>query len=105
MVVGTSTDDGETTLNEFVGENSSILLHLKSPLLELWLQSLTEGNGLGSDDMLQRTTLLSRENGRVEQLTHHLCHTLWSLQSPWVLEILTHKDDTSTRTTKCLVCG
>jgi hypothetical protein len=68
VVVGTTADDAKATLNEFIGQYGSILLDLLSPLLELWLQSLAEGYGLGSDDVLQRTALLSGENSAVQQL-------------------------------------
>ena len=53
--------------------------------------------------MLQRTTLLTGEYSRVEQLAHHLCHSLWSLQSPRIFEVLAHEDNTTTRTAESLV--
>ena len=68
MVVGTTADDRESTLDEFLGQHFGILLYLLCPLLELRLQSLTESNGLGGDDVLQRTALLTREYGAVQQL-------------------------------------
>ena len=59
VVVGTTADNAETTLHKLFGQHLGILLNLLCPLLELGLQSLTEGYGLGCDDMLQRTTLSS----------------------------------------------
>ena len=63
MVVSTTADDAEATLHQFLCQNLGILLNLLSPLLELRLQGLTEGNGLGCNDVLQWTTLLTWENG------------------------------------------
>jgi hypothetical protein len=37
-------------------------------VLELRLQRFTEGNGLGGDDMHQRSALQAREDGRIELL-------------------------------------
>ena len=98
VVVCATAHDSEAALDEFVGKYACVLLHLLCPLLELWLQSLAESHSLGSDDMLQRTALLSWEYCRVEQLAHHLCYALWCLQAPWVLEVLAHKDDATART-------
>ena len=53
--------------------------------------------------MLQRTALLSRENGRVQQSRHFLDFTLRRLQAPGIVEVLTQQDDTTARTAQGLV--
>ena len=63
MVVGTAADDGEAALHELLGQHLGVLLHLLGPLLELGLECLAESHGLGSDDVLQRSALLSGEHG------------------------------------------
>ena len=88
MVVGTTADDAETTLHKLFGKHLGILLYLLGPLFELGLQSLTEGYGLGSDDMLQWTTLLSREDCGVQQLRHLLDNALRGLVAPRIVEVL-----------------
>ena len=103
MVVGTTAHDAEATLDKLFCKHLGIFLNLLGPLLELRLQGLTESNSLGSNHVLQRTALLTREDCRVQQLAHHLHNTLRSLQSPGVLKVLTHQDDTTTRTAQSLV--
>ena len=95
----------EAALHQFLCQYLGILLYLLSPLLELRLQCLTEGNSLGSDDMLQRTALLSGEDGRVQQLRHLLHDTLRSGVTPGIVEVLTHQDNTATWTTQGLMGG
>ena len=53
--------------------------------------------------MLQRTALLTREYGRIQEHAHLLYLTLLGSQSPWIVKILTHQNDTATRTTESLV--
>ena len=62
MVVCPTRDDCESAFDELVGKNPGILLDLLSPSLELWLERLSEGDCLGGDDMLERTSLLTWEN-------------------------------------------
>ena len=69
------------------------------------MQVLIECNCLGSDDMLQRSTLLSWEYGRVEQHTHLLHLAFLGSQTPRIIKVFTHQDDTTTRTTESLVCS
>ena len=47
----------------------------------------------------------SWEHSRVEQLAHHLYFALRRFLSPRILEVLAHKDDTTTRSAKCFVRG
>ena len=55
--------------------------------------------------MLQRTALLAREYGRIQEHAHLLHLALLGSQAPRILEVLTHEDDTATRTTQGLVGG
>ena len=53
--------------------------------------------------MLQRTTLLTWEYGRIQEHAHLLNLALLGSQTPWIVKIFAHQDDTATRTTKGLV--
>ena len=105
MVVGTARDDLEATLHEFVSKHSCILLDLEGILLPLGTENLAEGNGLGSDDVLQWTALGAREYGAVEASRHHLHDALGSGETLWIGEVLTHHNDAATRTAERLVGG
>ena len=53
--------------------------------------------------MLQRTALYAWEDCRVEECGHLLDLTLRRSLAPRIIEVLTHKDDTTTRTAQRLV--
>ena len=53
--------------------------------------------------MLQRTALYTWEDCRVEECGHLLDLTLRRSLAPRIIEVLTHKDDTTTRTAQRLV--
>ena len=103
MVVCTTTYDAEATTHQIVSENCCVLLHLHGIILPGWLQILIEGNSLGSDDVLQWTALLTREYGRIQEHAHLLDLALLGSQAPRIVKILTHQNDTATRTTEGLV--
>ena len=105
MVVSATAYYGESALDQFLCQHLGVLAHLYGPLLELRLQGLAEGHGLGGYHMLQRTTLLTREDSAVEQGAHHLYLTFGCGQTPRIFKVLAHEDDTATRTTKGLVGG
>lgn len=68
MVVGTAGDDLVTALDKGGSHRLGVLHHLSLISLELGLQRLFEGDGLTSDDVHQRATLTTREDGGVELL-------------------------------------
>ena len=53
--------------------------------------------------MFQRTALYAWEDRRVKECRHLLDLTLRSRLTPRIVEVLTHKDDTTARTTQRLV--
>ena len=103
VVIGTARDHVIAQLKEGICHSYRIGMHLSLVGLEGRLQSLVEGNRLGSNHVLQRSTLYSGEDGRVDQLRHHLDATLLGSLAPGVLKVLTHQDDTTTRTSQGLV--
>ncbi len=68
MAVRATRHDVEATKLEFVGQCLRISHNALLVVAEVVLQGLTEGNGLASDDMHQRTTLKAWEDRRVDLL-------------------------------------
>ena len=67
VVVGATTDDIVAFVHEGSGHEGSVLSHLLDVLHVLVTEGFAESNGLGGDDVLQRTTLDAREHGAVNQ--------------------------------------
>ena len=66
VVVRAAGDELEALLHHGVGQSRGVLDDLFLVRLELWFQSLAEADGLGRDDVLQRTALAAREDRLVE---------------------------------------
>ena len=89
VVVRSAGDDLVTLVDEGLGHDGGVLLHLRLVGLVFGLQRLLEGHGLGGNDVLQRSALDAGEDGRVEQLRHLLHLALRRLLAPRVVEVLT----------------
>ncbi len=72
VVVGAAGDDLVAALDEGGSHRLGVFDDLGLIGLELGLQRLFEGNGLAGDDVHQRTTLTTREDGGVELLVELL---------------------------------
>ena len=105
MVVSTTTNDAESLVNKRLCEYRSILLHLCSILFPAWKEVFTEANSLCCDDMLQWSTLVSWENCRVNEHRHRLYIALLGCQSPRIIKVFTHHDDTTTWSAQRLMCS
>ena len=105
MVVGASADHLVAALHQLVGEGAGGEEHLLLILGEGGRESLAEGHGLGGDDVFERAALHAGEDGRVEQLRHHLCHALGRFLAPGVLEVLAHQDYAAAGAAQSLVGG
>ena len=103
VVVRAARDDLVAALDEGGGHGCGVLLHLRLILLVGGFQRFAEGYGLGGDDVLQRTALDAREDGRIEDLRHHLHDALRRGLAPGVLEVLAHQDDAAARAAQGLV--
>ena len=105
MVVGTSGDNGESSFSEFFGKCGGIAPYLHGIFLPFGLQALAESDGLGSNNVLERSALDAWEHCTVEELAHHFSHTFGRLEPPGIFEVLAHKDNSATWSTKGLVSG
>ena len=74
-------------------------------LLVFRLHGLEESDGLGGDDMLERSALDAGEDAGVEDCAHLLDFALRGGKAPGVVEVLAHQDDAAARSTKGLVGG
>ena len=66
VVVGATADDIVTLIHESSGHEGGVLSHLLDVLHVLVAEGFAESNGLGGDDVLQRSTLDAREHGAVD---------------------------------------
>ena len=93
VVVGPAGDDMIAFVDESLRHDSGVFLDLLLVGLELGLQCLTEGNGFGSDDMLEWSALCSGEDGRVEERRHHAGFALGGCLAPGINKVFAHEDD------------
>ena len=103
MVVGATRNNLVASFNECLSHCASVHLHLALVLLIARIECLAERNSLSCDYVFQRTALNTGEYGRVQDLRHFLYDALRSGQTPRVVEVLAHQDDTATRTAQSLV--
>src|SRR5690606_28512936 len=68
MAVGAAGDDPQAALLQHLGECLRVDDDLPGVVLELGLEGLAEGHGLGSDDVHQRPALVAGEDGAVDLL-------------------------------------
>ena len=93
VVVGTTGDDMIAFVDESLRHDGGVLLNLLLVGLELGLQCLTERDGFGGNDMLERSALCAGEDGRVEERRHHAWFALGRSLAPWVEPVFAHEDD------------
>lgn len=93
MVVGALSLQLVSVTNEDLGEGASVQNDLLGILLPCWRGDLKERGGNGSDGVVVRTTLASREDGIVDSL----------LEVLGVLDILAEEDEASSRATESFV--
>ena len=103
VVVGTTGDDLVALVDEGFAHHLGVLHHLLDVLVVAVGQSFAEGDGLGGDDVLQRTALGAGEHGAVEQSAHLLDLALRGGLAPRIVEVLTHEDHTAAGSAEGLV--
>ena len=89
VVVGAAGDEAEAALDHRLGQRRGVVDDLLDVGLELGLQRLAEGDGLGGDDVLERAALDAGEDRLVERLG----------------VLLLAQDDAAARTAQRLVRG
>ena len=72
MVVGAAGNQAQAAFHHALAHGSAVVYHVLDVGLELGLQRLTEGNGLGGDDVHERAALGTREHGAVDLLGNSL---------------------------------
>ena len=103
MVVRPAGDDLVPLVNEGLGHGLRVGAHLGLVGNVFGLHGLVEGDGLGGDDMLERTALDTRKYGRINDLGHFLDDALRGGDAPGIVKVLTYQDDTATGTAEGLV--
>src|SRR5574344_268955 len=105
MVICSSTNQLITLLQKSLSHCSSVCHYPFLILYKLRLHCFIESNCFSSYYMLERTALNSREDITIQNLTHHFYLPLWGSTSWWILKILSHKNNSSSRSTKGLMSG
>ena len=105
VVVGAVRDDLVALVQEFHAHGFGVGQHLLLVFNVFRLGSLVEGYGLGGDHVLQRAALYAGEDAGIEDGTHLLDLSLRSGETPGVVKVLAHEDDTAAGTAKRLVGG
>src|SRR5688500_2127195 len=98
MVVGAIANEVIAAFNKRSSHSLGIPDNLFAVRLELIGEYLPKGNGFSSNNMLQRSTLHTGENGQVEQGAHGADVTFRVFNAHRVIKIMTHHDDTTAGT-------
>ncbi len=105
VIVGTAGDQLITLSNESSRHSGSVSNDLFLVIFILRPESLAESNSLSSDHVFQRAALDTGKNSGIKDSGHLFDLTLRSSETPGIVEVGAHKDDTAARTAKGFMGG